>query len=204
MTASTQRFSLNLGIGATPETENAELYAQVSRIYGAIRTLAAGLDSYTGALQQDQELWDVLTPADTLTMAGMNRLYVPFSEIVTLGQIVTLWDNAGILTAKKAGGNVWAGDARGYCSTDQVLAPGDFGEVILLGLHPYISGATRGALYYLSNVTAGTMTTVKPVTAGNKIQPVGYALSTTELFFNPGILVPTINTALVGSAILIP
>lgn len=203
--ASTQKFSTNLGLAALPEIPDQVLFAALLPLFNAIRALAGALDYWSGALQQDAELWSVLTPADTIHSQGPNRLYVQYSEAVALGEVVTLWNDAGTLKAKKAGGAVWAGDTRGYCSViGGVLAPGDFGEVILFGLHPYITGATPGTLYYTSNVTSGLITATKPVTTGFHFQPIGFALRADRLFFCPSILVPLVDATSLAITVLTP
>lgn len=202
--ASTQKFSVNLGLGVVPETGNPELFAEAFRIYTAVKTLAGALDTYTGAVQYDAVLWSVLTPADSIRSQGMNRLYVIYSEAVTLGQVVTLWNDAGVLKAKKAGGAAWAGDTRGYCSVVGGVAIGDYGEVILFGLHPYVAGATPGALYYTSNITAGAITATKPNAHLDNFQPVAFALNATTLFFNPSVFAPILDTTSLAIPVFTP
>ena len=182
-----QKLSMNLGLAQIPETQDQKLFGELYKVYNAIKNLAATVDTYTGALQQDQELWSILSPTDTIHSQNTNRLYVEYSEDVGLGEFVTLWNDAGTLKAKKAGGVVWAGDCRGYCSVGGGVTAGNFGEVILFGLHPLVAGATPGTLYYISNTTAGTITPTKPATSGNTIQPIGYALAYNILFFNPSL-----------------
>lgn len=40
-------LSVDLGLPATPETQNAELFKELLRIYNAINILATGVDKYT-------------------------------------------------------------------------------------------------------------------------------------------------------------
>ena len=178
-----QQYSINLGLAALPETKPNESYMDILRLYGAVKALAVALDAYTGVLPQDEALWPLLTPADTIHSQNQHRLYVLFTENVTPGQVVTLVDASGVLTAKLAGGSAHAGAARGF-STGTVVS-GNYGEVILFGLCRYISGMTPGTLYYISAVTAGSITAVSPGTPYH--QAVGYALSAKSLFFNPSL-----------------
>jgi hypothetical protein len=48
-----------------------------------------------------------------------------------------------------------------------------------------LSSLTIGARYYLSGSTAGAITTTAPTTAGHIVQYIGYAISATELVFEP-------------------
>lgn len=50
--------SIDLGLPAHPNTQDTELYNELSTIYNAIRLLASGLDSYTGegTLQVEAQL----------------------------------------------------------------------------------------------------------------------------------------------------
>jgi hypothetical protein len=201
--ASQQKLSVNLGLDQLPSTDDQALFIQLTRIYNAIRNLASGVDTYTGPLQYDSALWSVLTPAQTLWTAGANRLYLKFSDTVVAGAACNIYDNAGVMTARKAGGPAWAGgDAKGY-STGAVNA-GDYGELILLGLCTLYSGLTRGATYWASNATAGNITATKPNANGNRIQPVGYALTDTTFFWIPSPLVPTLDTASLAIPVLTP
>lgn len=56
-------------------------------------------------------------------------------------------------------------------------------EVLTKGIYT-TTGLTAGSTYYISE-TAGNITTTAPTTSGAIVRIIGYALSTTELFFDP-------------------
>jgi hypothetical protein len=57
-------------------------------------------------------------------------------------------------------------------------------NVLIFGLWA-TSGLTAGDIYYVS-ASAGEMTNVMPEGSGDIVRIIGYALSTTQFFFNPG------------------
>jgi hypothetical protein len=195
--------SINLGLARLPETQEPELFTEAYKIYNALFILAATLDSYTGHLQPDSSIWSQLTANDTILSGGMNRLYVIAGSAITAGQMCNLYNVAGVLKAQPAAGAAWAGgDVRGFATAD--IAAGDFGEIILGGLDTHVTGLTPGTLYYASNATAGGITATKPNANGNHVQPVGYALSATTLFFAPSTLAPILNVGTLAIPVLQP
>ena len=176
-----QQFSLNLGLDVMPISQDPDAMPDLMRLYNAVKLLAGALDEYTGAL--GAESGDYSTAGLTkLRLTGTTRIYVLFSEAVTSGQLVTLYNNAGVLTAKKAGGGTWAGLARGFVLSS--VSNGAYGEVFLQGANNAISGMTPGTLYYTSDVTAGAVSTGATTP---HIQPVGIALSANTLWFTPAL-----------------
>lgn len=63
------------------------------------------------------------------------------------------------------------------------VAAGAKGEFVLRGAYT-TTGLTAGATYYASQ-TAGAYTATAPTATGTQVRPVGYALSATELYFDP-------------------
>ena len=178
-------LSVNTGLSLVPDTQNKELFNELVRVYNAINMVASSLDAYTGALSRDPVDWPSLSPSDTIHSQWMNRLYVLFSANATAGQMIDLWNNAGALNARPAGGAAWLGIARGF-STGAVTA-GNYGEVILGGLHEYVAGLVPGTVYYLDAAgPAGNIVAVAPGVGFR--QPIGYALSGNRLFFQPALL----------------
>jgi hypothetical protein len=172
-----QSYSINLGIPQLPENKSdIQTYTEFVRIYSAIRALAGGLDSYTGALQADTSIWSAVSPDFSLDSMP-RRLYIPTTDNLTNGCFVGLYNNAGVLTAALAQSGVRS--ARGFSTG--VYNAGGYAEIILYGLHKNVSGLTPGAMYYLSSVTPGGFT------SSSGTQPLGYALSPTRLWFSPTV-----------------
>jgi hypothetical protein len=178
---SQEQLSINLGLPQTPETQSPELFTAILPIYNAVRNLARALDLYTGILPRPESDWSQLTPSDSILSAGTNRLYVLFTVDVDAAKLVNLYDDGGVLKARYANASASSTMARGFAPASVVA--GDYGQVILFGLNPYLSGLTPGAVYFTSN-SDGLYGTV----AGTVSQRVGYALSETDLFFNPNVM----------------
>ena len=177
-------FTTNLGIGIAPELEAAsspELFAEVARIYNALRSLAINLDNLTGNTYFDDVDRLTVKPQHTIKSDLQNKLYVKYNVNITAGQTVGLTNVSGELQAVVG----VAGSVRGF-AVETKLA-GEIGLVVLLGLW-VSSGFTPGTLYYASTSVAGALTSVRPGGGANPIQPVAFALSSTEAFFNPSLL----------------
>lgn len=107
-------------------------------------------------------------------------------ETLTAGEALV----AGDLCYLNTDGKMWkaSASAESTCSTLLAIALGSIaadstGEFLLFGSFG-ISGLTAGDKLYVSE-TAGTFTNVAPTTTGTIVRIIGYALSTTRLFFNP-------------------
>lgn len=177
---SQEQLSLNLGLPQTPDTPDPVLFNAILPMYNAIKNVARALDLYTGVLARPSGDWSVLTPADTILSAGTNRLYVLFTVAVDAGKLVNLYNDAGALKARYANASAAGTLARGFAPDS--VASGAYGQVILFGLNAGLSGLTPGTVYFCSNVD-GLYGTV----AGVVSQKVGYALSATDLYFNPEV-----------------
>lgn len=143
----------------TPGTRDMEEYYELLKVYQAIQNLTLELDRRIGAV------------------------FVTYSEAVTYGQGVSLYNDAGTLKARLSNLTTSAKPVRGFCSEVAGVASGATGLVLLTGKIVGMTGLTPGALYYGSN-TPGAYST----SAGTVPQVVGYALSTTELYINPTII----------------
>lgn len=181
-----QEFSTNLGLSILPEMESREqpsIYAELLRIRNALRVLQSALDVYTGALSADINYWNQTPPSSSVRVQGVSRVYAITSEAISLGQLVNLYDVAGIMTARKANATDGTKPCRAYCSVSGGVALGAYGEFILLGLLRTV-GVTPGLTYYLDTV-AGVITTAAPGVVGNLVQEIGFGLDSESIWFNP-------------------
>lgn len=181
------QYSTNLGIGDLPEFDQNKypgIWADSLRVRNALRVLQTAVDNYTGAFPEDPQYWPNTKPSTLTRVQNISRVYAQAGEAIGLAQVAYFKNVAGVLTAFKANSTDGTLPARAYCSTPSGVAVGLFGEFILLGVNPYYGGLTVGALYYL-HTTSGQISSTPPFTGGNIIQPVGYALSATDLWFNP-------------------
>lgn len=183
--ASPSKLSFNLGIGSTPDTANNEDFIQYQQIYNALNANARALDIYTGSIQPDKDTWNIIG-TNAIRSQNINRFYAIFDQVAGPGNIINLYDPGdGTVHARLAIATGVATAARGY-STGTV-AIGEIGEIILQGLHPLFSGLLPSRLYYTST-TPGIVQLAAPTAPGSIVQPVGYALSTSALWFAPSLI----------------
>lgn len=148
--------SLNINLPAIPVTDDMELFQELLKVYSAIQAIHQNITKST-------------------------RVVCVFDEVVLAGQALNIFNVSGVLKARLASASDNTKPAVGFCSSD--VPYNQANEVILSGYNKYLKSLIPAKLYYLS-VTSGLYTSVKPVIAGQIVQPVGYAISTTELIFN--------------------
>ena len=185
--AGKDQYSTNLGLSVQPEIDqkqHPQIFLELFRIRTALKTLQGALDTYTGALSEDQKYWDQAKVYDTARVQNISRVYLVAGEDISVSQTVTITNVAGVPTVYKANATDATKPARAFCSVPAGVKSGAYGEFILLGVNPYFSGLTPGATYYLST-TSGQITATAPSTAGNIVQQTGYALDSKSLWFNP-------------------
>ena len=173
-----KEISFNLGLPETPLTTDQELFGELSRVYNAIKTLAYHLDTYTGSLAPTFSQWSQVGTS-SLRANGVFKIYRTFYENVTVGQLVSIANIAGIAQARLALDPTYP--AHGICSNRDTLA-GEVGEITLVG-RVVIAGLTPGAMYYASQGTPGAITG----TAGTDPQFVGIAVGTNALYLSPDL-----------------
>lgn len=185
--AGKDQYSTNLGLSVLPEIDqkqHPQIFLELSRIRTALKSLQGALDTYTGALGEDPKYWDQARVSDTTRIQNISRVYAVAGEDISLAQMVTFTNVAGVITAFLANATNATKPTRAFCSVPSGVLSGAFGEFIICGVNPYYSGLTPAATYYL-HTTSGQISTTAPATVGNIVQEIGYALSSTSLWFNP-------------------
>lgn len=116
---------------------------------------------------------------------GAETRSVIASEALSAGNLVNLYNNAGVLNMRKADGTAAGKPADGFVlaavtatSTGTVYPE----EAVISGL----TGLTPGDDIFLSVATAGLATAVVPTGTAKVAQLVGKALSATEVMFRRG------------------
>jgi hypothetical protein len=183
-----QEYSTNLGLTVLPELEQKKdpaVYGEIFRLRSALRILQGALDSYTGALSTELQYQPVTSPASSIKVQNISRVYVEATEAIAYGEIANLWNSAGLKVRKASAGLGVGFNCRAYCNTTGGVAIGDFGEFILLGNLPS-SGVTPGAEYFMST-TAGLITSTAPAAVGNIYQRIGFGLDSNNIWFNPSL-----------------
>lgn len=107
------------------------------------------------------------------------------SESLAAGDLVNIYDAAGVATARKADGITAGKPAHGF-----VLASFTHPATAVVyfeGNNSAVTGLTAGTQYL--STTAGATTAVAPSGAGNVVQVVGFATSATSVNFQSGTLI---------------
>ncbi|HZX79866.1 MAG TPA: hypothetical protein VFE72_02795 [Lysobacter sp.] len=113
---------------------------------------------------------------------GADVKVAPASEALTAGDLVNLWNDGGTLKARKADATAEGKECIGFVLEN--VAQNSNATVYLEGTNNARAGLTIGARYYLGT-TPGGLVTAALTGSGNVDQYVGFALSTTELSFEP-------------------
>ena len=175
-------YSTNTGISAIPEIPSdkyPEVYVDNLKLRNGIKVLQGAIDTYTGALGEDQAYWSAVSSVSRHMVKNLTRIYAKAGEAITAGAMVNFYDiGSGVIGARNASAAAAGKPARAWSTT--TIAAGEFGEFIEGGVSTLVSGLTVGTTYYLSN-TAGLISAAP----GTVSQKVGYALGTSLLSFRP-------------------
>ena len=140
---------------------------------------------FCGIVAQFQDDWPQVTIAQTIYPQNCNRLYLQASEDISAGAMCNIHNSGG---QKIRNANASNTTKPCFAYAPNGILNEKFGEVyVMQGLASGFSGLTIGSIYYLNTVN-GDKTLVAPAGSGQIIQPVGFALSTTDLYFNPELL----------------
>jgi parallel beta-helix repeat protein len=150
-----------------------------------------------------------------------NILVGSTTGVVNFGLHSTWHDNAGLVAGLDTDASIMVGtvgetvalgnlvflNSSGYFKTNAVSTTkmpavamasqaNSTGGVCILLLQGYFTNAawswTPGALLYASNTTAGGMTHTYPSNSGAQVEVVGYAVSATQIYFDPQLIIITI------------
>ena len=152
-----------------------ELFDEVA---GVVTSAGAGNDGDIPALDAAGRLDTSVMPVGI----GADTASVLASDNLAAGDLVNLWNNAGVVNARKADATTTGKQADGFVTA--VATIGNPAVVFFDGTNALVTGLTVGK-QWLSTV-AGKSTATRPVASGNVQQPVGYATSATSLTFNVG------------------
>lgn len=158
----------------------------IDAILMAFNLLLVGMNRYCGVvslLQQYGSLDAAITIDMSVLINNMTRCMLPTSENIANGAMITVYDVAGVPTARNANATDGTKPCMGFCNTAGGVLLGNDGEFNLgMGIAP-TAGATIGQPYWLSTVN-GVIANAPAVAAGNIEQFVGWAFSATKLFYN--------------------
>jgi hypothetical protein len=148
--------SVRTGLPASPLTENPDLFAEMLRVYNAIKIVIQALDDHTG-----------------------EPLALECGEDIGYGKTVGIKSDG---KAWLADDGVVA--CTGFCTTAGGGLTGEFISIKLLGMFPAFPAATLtpGLRYYQSSTAGSIGVAASAPTWG---QVIGIALSDTQLYFSP-------------------
>lgn len=150
----------------------------LTEVEATVTSAGAGDAGKVPALDAAGKLDETVLPSTV----GAQVTSAPASENIADGDIVNLWDDSGTIKVRKADADSIATRAVGFVkagySTSQSVT------VYLSGTNDHVTGLTVGPVYLAT--TAGGITSTPPSGSGDIVQPIGFAVSATELAFNPG------------------
>lgn len=147
-------------------------------VEGLVTSAGAGDAGKIVALDGSGKLSTTVMP----TGIGADTKSLVTSENLSAGDLVNIYDNAAVATARKADAS------NGRTCNGFVLAGTTSPAAALVYLEGTITGLsslTIGAPYFLSGSTPGAATATMPTTTSYLGQQVGTAISATELSFEP-------------------
>lgn len=149
--------SIPIGLPNAPSVADPEIQQELQFIYFAITMLQVELSK-------------------------SSRFIARASEAITAGQYVAVANVSGECKVAPATAAVPPKPAVGFATSS--VASGAWGVFVTSGNNQYRSGLTPASPYYLSDTTPGSVQTAKPIGLGKIVQPVGFALTATELITN--------------------
>lgn len=177
-------WSTNINLSQTPEIDekkDPKVYSELLRLRAAVLVLQDALDVYTGALGETDPTYYSQTPVTKFTrLQNISRVYLQTTEAIGAGKVVNLYNSGGVLKVRNA---TAAFSLTAHAYAISAVANGAWGEFFLMGVVPS-TGLTIGSTYYLANPSGGISTS-----AGAPLsQKIGWAMSTTQLFFRPDLV----------------
>lgn len=146
------------------------------------KTLTKSKDVSTGAADAGEVVaLNAEGKIDETMLQDIDNKNVPAFEDLTSGDYINLFDDGGVVKARKAD-NSNSRPAHGYVK-DTVVAPANV-TVFFEGANANLSGLTEGARQYLGTVGGVTETPLDPTNAaddGKIHQLLGVAISDTEV-----------------------
>jgi len=118
---------------------------------------------------------------------GADTASILASENLVAGDLVNIWQDAGISKIRKADATTIGKEANGFVTASVTAAA--LGSVYFEGKNEQLSGLTIGATLFLSTVTAGAVSSTPPAGSGNVVQQVGKVISATSMSFEPAQLI---------------
>lgn len=143
----------------------------------AVQTGGTGKENKIPALDGTGRLDSTMMPSGI----GADTVSVVTGENLAAGDLVNIYDNAGVATARKANATDGSKPCVGFVLA-AVTSPAA-AVVYLEGPITGLSGLTPGAKQFLSAATSGAITSTAPTGTGKVLQFIGRAVNATTVNF---------------------
>lgn len=169
-------LSFNLGLAELPELRDPTLFAELVRVYNAIKIVAEKADIAAGTYPGDSS--ETYTSGASVRISGLIA-----NEDISIGTLVEIYNYGGTARVRKASFD----NFHGFCSSNENVLAGDAIQVTLFGIYPYGGGSLTPAAKYEAY---GTLTPdsgrgqIAPVGTTTGALYIGYALTPDLLFFS--------------------
>lgn len=150
----------------------------LTEVEATVASAGAGDGGKVVALDAGGHLDETVLPSTV----GAQVTSVAASENIADGDIVNIWLDSGTPKARKADADSINTRAVGFVKAGYTTS--EMVTVYLSGTNDHVTGLTVGPVYL--STTAGGITSTPPSGSGDIVQPIGFAISATELAFNPG------------------
>lgn len=173
-----------LGLPSLPNDQiDPKFWSEFQLVYTAIKNLLNGVSEFGGIDPPDALEVASMDPTKYLLGANVGRWYPTTDVAITRGQLVRATNVSGAnrVDLADAAGGLLNGPAIGVAN--ETKGAGQKIEILTGGVTDAIGGMVPGTLYYLST-TPGAIQNLRPVTPGEGIQPVGWAMTSTQLFLS--------------------
>lgn len=151
---------------------------RLQEVAATVASAGAADDGKIPALGTDGRL----DPTVMAAGVGADTRTVIASEALSAGNPVNLWNDAGVLKARKADATTAGKEADGFVIA--AVAAAANATVYFEGTITGLAALTLGSRVFLA-IVAGGVTHTAPSAAGNVVQYLGKALSATEVTFEP-------------------
>jgi hypothetical protein len=149
-------------------------------LYRAVNNVAQSVSVLSSNTQYSASEMAQASQVTKLVAAKRNKIFVRAFENMNYGTLVSIYDNAGVITARKADHAVPYG-AHGVIDTPVGVVAGEYCEILFMAGHSFgITGTVVGQPYWLS--TAGQVQATKPGTG--IVQPIGWGLGSSGFYLN--------------------
>lgn len=171
-----------LGLPSLPNDQiDPKFWSEFQLVYTAIKNLLNGVSEFSGIDPPDFLEISSMDPTKYMQQANLARWYPTTDEPITRGQMVRATNVSAANRCALAGagsGLLW-GPTIGIAN--ETKGTGQKIEIICGGITDAIGGMIPSTMYYLST-TFGAIQNLRPVAPGQGIQPVGWALTSNQLY----------------------